>query len=114
MEKYCTFGEFLRKKRRELKLPIRKVAAFLDIDPSTLSKIERGERSPLKSFIPAVSKIFNENEEELLILYHSDKIAKSIFQENCSGKILKLAEEKIEYLKANKITQAEMDFNRLS
>ena len=36
-----TFGEFIRKQREKKLLPLRKVAAYLDIDTSTLSKVER-------------------------------------------------------------------------
>lgn len=39
-----TFGEFIKTKREELGIPQRKIAAQLDIDTSTLSKIERNER----------------------------------------------------------------------
>ena len=39
-----TFGEYIRSLRNERGLPIRKVAAFLDIDQSSFSKIERSER----------------------------------------------------------------------
>ena len=39
-----TFGDYIRKRREEIELPLRKVAAHLDIDTSTLSKVERGER----------------------------------------------------------------------
>jgi len=39
-----TFGEYIRRLREEKKLPLRKVAAQLDIDTSTLSKVERGDR----------------------------------------------------------------------
>ncbi len=39
-----SFGEFLRNKREQLGLPLRKVAAELDIDTPILSKIERGEK----------------------------------------------------------------------
>ncbi len=45
MQNKETFGELIRKLRERNGLPIRKVAAHLDIDPSTLSKIERDERS---------------------------------------------------------------------
>jgi transcriptional regulator with XRE-family HTH domain len=37
-------GELLRRLRVEQKLPLRKVAALLDIDVAILSKMERGER----------------------------------------------------------------------
>ena len=39
-----TFGEFIKTKREQLGIPQRKIAAQLDIDTSTLSKIERNER----------------------------------------------------------------------
>jgi len=38
-----TFGEYIRRLREEMNLPLRKVAAQLDVDTSTLSKIERGK-----------------------------------------------------------------------
>ena len=52
-----TFGEIIRECRENEGLPLRKVAAFVDIDPSTLSKIERGERSANKEMIPALAEI---------------------------------------------------------
>ena len=47
-----SFGELIREYREIAGLPLRKVAAHIDIDPSTLSKIERGERSAHKEMIP--------------------------------------------------------------
>jgi cytoskeletal protein RodZ len=47
-----TFGEYIRKSREELGLPLRKVAAALDIDTSILSKIERNERRATIKMIP--------------------------------------------------------------
>ncbi|MEM6737203.1 MAG: helix-turn-helix transcriptional regulator [Bacteroidota bacterium] len=41
----------MRKLREDQDLPIRKVTANLDIDSSTLSKIERGERSASKDLV---------------------------------------------------------------
>ncbi|HBH11799.1 MAG: XRE family transcriptional regulator [Bacteroidetes bacterium 38_7] len=51
-----TFGEFLRYNREQLGLPLRKVAAELDIDTSILSKIERGERVATKEMLETFSK----------------------------------------------------------
>jgi len=50
------FGEFLRYNREQLGLPLRKVAAELDIDTSILSKIERGERVATKEMLETFSK----------------------------------------------------------
>ena len=42
--KSMTFGSYLKQIREHKKIPQRKVAHRLDIDTSTLSKIELGER----------------------------------------------------------------------
>ena len=38
------FGNYIRERRESLGIPQRKIAAYLDMDTSTLSKIERGDR----------------------------------------------------------------------
>jgi DNA (cytosine-5)-methyltransferase 1 len=40
----ATFGEYIKQKRIDLGFPLRKVASHIDIDPSTLGKIEKDER----------------------------------------------------------------------
>ncbi|PUV22534.1 helix-turn-helix domain-containing protein [Sphingobacterium athyrii] len=54
-----SFGEYLRDKREQLGLPLRKVAAELDIDTSILSKIERGERTATKEMLPVLANTLN-------------------------------------------------------
>ncbi|WP_298142902.1 helix-turn-helix transcriptional regulator [Flavobacterium sp.] len=51
-----SFGEYLRNKREQQGLPLRKVAAELDIDTSILSKIERNERMATKEMLPIFAK----------------------------------------------------------
>jgi transcriptional regulator with XRE-family HTH domain len=67
-----SFGEHIRSLREQSSLPLRKVAASLDIDPSTLSKIERGERSANKDMIPILAEIFSEDENTLGLILMSD------------------------------------------
>lgn len=62
-----SFGEYIRKIREERNLPLRKVAAALDIDTSILSKIERNERTATKEMIPVLSKILERPEKEIEI-----------------------------------------------
>jgi transcriptional regulator with XRE-family HTH domain len=62
-----SFGEFIRKIREQRDLPLRKVAAALDIDTSILSKIERNERTATKEMIPILSKILERPEKEIEI-----------------------------------------------
>jgi len=51
-----TFGDFIKIKREQLGIPQRKIAAQLDIDTSTLSKIERNERRVTSSMLNVFSK----------------------------------------------------------
>lgn len=62
-----SFGEYIRKIREQRDLPLRKVAAALDIDTSILSKIERNERTATKEMIPILSKILERPEKEIEI-----------------------------------------------
>src|SRR5690554_3992420 len=62
-----SFGEYLRNKREQLGLPLRKVAAELDIDTSILSKIERNERVATKEMLPTLAKTLEVQEKELEI-----------------------------------------------
>lgn len=98
-----TFGEKVRKLRDNANMPLRKLSALLDIDQSTLSKIERGERKPNLDIINKLSFIFNVDKKELYIDYASDKVAYEIMSDQYCHEILKLADEKIKYLKAKKI-----------
>jgi transcriptional regulator with XRE-family HTH domain len=62
-----SFGEYLRKRREQLGLPLRKVAAELDIDTSILSKIERSERVATKEMLPTLAKTLEVQEKEIQI-----------------------------------------------
>lgn len=106
-----SFGEHIRSLREQSSLPLRKVAASLDIDPSTLSKIERGERSANKDMIPILAEIFSEDENTLGLILMSDKVANDLLSEENPNKILKVAEEKIKYLKNKSLEQGSLDFD---
>lgn len=95
-----TFGEKVRKLREEADMPLRKLSALLDIDQSTLSKIERGERNPNAELINKLSAVFGIEKKDLQISYVSDKVAYEILSEEDPGEILRIAEEKVEYLKS--------------
>jgi len=62
-----SFGEYLRKAREDKELPLRKVAAALDIDTSILSKIERNERRATTEMIPILSDTLDKSEKEIQI-----------------------------------------------
>lgn len=92
-----TIGDKLRKLREENELPLRKVAALLDIDVAILSKMERGERPLTKKVVTQLAKIYKHDTEELLVLYLSQKIVKEIGDEDLALKAMQVAEEQIKY-----------------
>lgn len=102
MQTQHTFGETLRKLREDNSMPLRKLAALLDIDQSTLSKIERNERKANPDLIDKLSKIFKADKKELHISFVSDKVVYELLDEESSIDILKVAEEKISYIKQSK------------
>jgi transcriptional regulator with XRE-family HTH domain len=97
-----TIGKKLRYIREEKVLPLRKVAALLDIDVAILSKMERGERRITRDVVLKLASIYDYNSEELLINFLSDKILYEIQNEDLGIEALKVAEERVKYLKANK------------
>lgn len=97
-----TIGEKLRHIREEKELPLRKVAALLDIDVAILSKMERGERRITKEVVLKLANIYNYNADELLVSFLSDKILYEIQDEDLGIEALKVAEERAKYIKANK------------
>lgn len=103
------FGDYIRELREHENLPLRKVAAFLDIDTSVLSKIERGERQASRGNVLKIAEFFSLNEDELLNDFFGENIARLVYQENNISDILKVAEEKIEFIKTKKLKQGKLD-----
>ena len=97
-----TIGEKLRHIREEKELPLRKVAALIDIDVAILSKMERGERKITKEVVLKLADIYYYNQDDLLVSFLSDKILYEIQDEDLGIEALKVAEERAKYLKANK------------
>jgi len=71
-----TFGSYIKKAREALNLPLRKVAAHLDIDTSTLSKVERGERPASPNYLQQLSEILMLDLKEVQTKFIADKISK--------------------------------------
>lgn len=96
-----TIGEKLRQLREQNNLPLRKVAALADVDTAVLSKMERGERKLTKDVVLRLADIYKYSADDLLVLFLSDKILYEIRDEELGEKALKVAEQKVKYLKAN-------------
>lgn len=92
-------GNILRELRENKQLPLRVVAAFLDIDPAIMSRIERGQRKASREQIVKLAEYFNVDENELLVAWLSDKVVYELADEQNAMAALKVAEEKIKYNK---------------
>jgi predicted nucleotidyltransferase/plasmid maintenance system antidote protein VapI len=91
------FGDAIRKQREEKELPLRKVAAYLDIDQAILSKIERGKRKATRELVLKLAAFFQVVEDDLLVAWLSDKLVYELEDEALAMKALKAAEEKVAY-----------------
>jgi predicted nucleotidyltransferase len=98
-----SFGQKIRKLREEKKLPLHKVADYLEIDQAILSKIEREKRNANRKLVLKFASYFEFSEEELLISWLSDKILYNLEEEDLAKEALQLAEEKIVYKSFQKI-----------
>ena len=90
-----SFGEYIRKCREDKKLPLRKVAAHLDIDQSTLSKVERGERPALSEYVKPLADILRLDLRDIQAKFIADKIAKDFGGMEHLPEGLKAAEQQI-------------------
>ena len=104
------FGDYIRELREKQNLPLRKVAAFIDVDTSILSKIERGERTATRENICGLADFFSINRQALWDDYMGEYIAKMIYREKNSNIILDTARKKTNYLKYLNQKQAKISF----
>jgi len=75
------FRERIKELREERQLPLRKLAAALDIDSATYWKIEKGNRRARKEHIPIIASILNTDEKELLTFWLADQITAVVADE---------------------------------
>lgn len=97
-----SFGDSIRKLREGKELPLRTIAAYLDIDQAILSKIERGQRKPSREQVVKLAEYFKVKENDLLIAWLSDKLVCEVEDEDIALKALQVAEEKVKYITKNK------------
>jgi len=108
------FGELIKELRKKENWPQRKLAYELDIDVSVLSRIENENNFPKKrvpEIIQTVSRLFDFSEEELKQCYLSDRIASILAYEDNYETILKVSEDKVNYVRTKKTAQAEIKFS---
>lgn len=71
-----TFGDYIKKARKTKKLHLRKVAAHLDTDQSTLSKVERSDRPASPDYLKRLAEILELDLKEVQSKFIADKIDK--------------------------------------
>jgi len=92
--KYSSFGSYIRKLRVNEKLPLRKVAAELDIDPSTLAKFEKNTRRPSKNIVIRLSELYKTDYKPLLIYALSDRLMDELKGEEVKYDVLRTTERR--------------------
>ena len=90
-----TFGDYIKKARETMKLPLRKVAAHLDIDTSTLSKVERGDRPASPDYLKPLAAVLQLDLKEVQSKFIADKINKDFGDMEHLTDGLKAAEQQI-------------------
>lgn len=104
-----TIGEYIHKMRTEEGLTLTKLAAALDLDQSTLSKIENNKRNLPPEALPKLAKTFKLDLKELEKEFYSEKIAEILYRQPDTSDLLILAEEKAKYLKSKNSRQANLN-----
>ena len=88
------FNERIKQLRKEQGLPLRKLAAALDIDTASYCKIERGERRARKEYISVIADFFNADYEELLKFWLVDQVIVMVADEKeLSNEVLEIAKQ---------------------
>lgn len=90
-------GDTLRKLREDKNLPLRTVAAYLDIDQAILSKIERGQRKASREQVTGLAKYFKANESDLIVAWLSEKLVSAVEEEDMALDALQVAEGRLTY-----------------
>ena len=105
-----TFGEYIHNLRIENSMTLTQLGAKLEIDSGALSKIENGGKRLDEKTLPKLVEVFQLNLDEIRKEFISEQIAFRIFESGCTNNVLNLAEQKIQYIKQNNLTQIKFKF----
>lgn len=98
-----SLGNTIRKLREDKQLPLRTVAAYLDIDQAILSKVERGQRKLTRDQVVKLAGYFKVKENDFLVAWLSDKLVYELEDEEVALEALQVAEEKVVYIAFKKV-----------
>ena len=109
MQNVPTFGDYIKNRRIELGLPLRKVAKVLSIDTSTLGKIERSERKLPKTKFKVLAKTLETSEKEVLNTFHSCNLTSVLAEYPHYEEVLSMVSDTME---AYESKQMELKFQK--
>lgn len=99
----ATFGAYIKQRRTELGLPLRKIASHLDIDTSTLGKIEREERHMSTDLLPSLADILETESKDLFTHYYSSKVIQELKYYTNYKDVLNIVNDHLELSVSNQI-----------
>lgn len=102
MSNMKSLGEKLRELRDARGLLLREVAAQLEVDPSLLSKIERGDKRATREQVVQMARMYKADEKDLMVSYLSERVVYQVEDEDLAIEALKVAEEMIKYKKSKR------------
>lgn len=101
-------GEYLHELRKEKGFTLTQLGARIGMDSGALSKVENGKKALDSSFLLAISETFDLDLETLKSEFFAEKIAYELIDNSCNETTLKLAEEKVKYIKIKSAKQAKL------
>jgi DNA (cytosine-5)-methyltransferase 1 len=99
-----TFGEYIRQRRSELGFPLRKVAFYLNIDISTLGKIEHEERNLSSELLPKLAEVLETDKKLLTNYYYSSKVIQEIKDYPLYKDVLNIVSDRLEVYSLNQLS----------
>jgi transcriptional regulator with XRE-family HTH domain len=104
-------GDKIRALRENRQLPLRKIAAQLDIDTSFYSKIERGVKKATKSQIQQLEVLFGLKRNTLMVNYLAEIVLNEISHEDCAKEVIRELEKKILIIRNKKCNEKKIESN---
>jgi len=89
------FGNKIRNLREQKGFVLRQVAAALEVDTATISKIERGDRQAKEEQLELLAKTLDADIKELKILWLADKVYQIVKDNTLALEALDIAEKEI-------------------
>lgn len=103
-----TFAGKIRALRLQKGDPLRRVAAYIDIDQAILSKIENGKRTASRENVIKLEEYFGVVPGTLLVQWLADRIVFEMGNEELAMEAIGLAEKKIGYISGVPVTKEQV------